>query len=68
MAAQKPIKESYEGYAIMNHVGSFWSHNYFHDRHVAVEYIRIFQKNNPWCDLKKHKVVPVKLTMEQLVK
>lgn len=59
-------RQTYQGYGILNNLGTFWSHNYFDSMGEAVEYIQLFQKNYPACDLSKHRVVPVKMTMQQI--
>jgi hypothetical protein len=61
----KPIRkpETYDMFGILNAQGSLWSRHTFAERDAAEKYLREHDLNQN-CDLAKHKVVPVRVTIE----
>lgn len=63
---RKPKKVEYHDmFAILNHVGGFWSHDTFYSEEDAKNYLKFSQKRLYACDLSRHKVIKVKVTIEQ---
>lgn len=63
---KKPIPpEKVEGwFGILNHMGHFWSRHTFETRDEAERYLQNFARANPALGLEKHKIIPVKITIE----
>ncbi len=61
-------REAWGRFGIVNNVGSFWSDNTFYSRDEALDYIRQYEARNKACDLSKHTVVPVIVTIKAMSK
>lgn len=68
MAGEKPVKADLFG--IKNHVGSIWSSRTFQTRAEAQAHLdeeRVEWARKGWGDLSKHHVVPVKVTIKEMI-
>lgn len=57
-----PKPETYDMFGIVNAQGSLWSRHTFADRSAAEKYLREHELNKN-CDLAKHQIVPVRVTI-----
>jgi|HubBroStandDraft_5_1064220.scaffolds.fasta_scaffold101054_3 hypothetical protein len=50
-------------FGILNHLGQFWSCETFSSIPQAQKYIDEFQAENKHCDLSRHEIIPVNVTI-----
>jgi hypothetical protein len=50
-------------FGILNQMGQLWSCETFWSESQAQKYIDCFQYENKACDLRRHKVIPVSVTI-----
>lgn len=63
-AKKRVVKEfNNRGFAILNHLGTFWSTKVFEFADEAKDYIARMQESHPYWNLKRHKVVPIIYTI-----
>lgn len=58
----KPYRRSGR-FGILNHVGQVWTCNTFDTAAEAQKYVDDYQARNRHCNLRRHKVVPVRVTV-----
>jgi hypothetical protein len=62
-ATRRPKAEAYDMFGILNDHGSLWSRHTFAEEAAAATYLREHDLNKN-CDLTKHRVVPVRVTIK----
>ena len=65
-AKKKTDPYTMDRYGIMNHVGGIWSPETFESIEGANAYIDKYQRENPRVKLDRHKVIPVRVTVEAI--
>ena len=54
-------------FGILNHIGSLWTANTFETREAAEQYKTAYAARNQNCNLARHRIVPVRVTVEALL-
>ncbi len=62
-AKKKAATCSWNRFGVMNHLGGIWSPRTFDNAQEAMDYIRAENQSWPSMDLRKHKIVPVRVTV-----
>lgn len=62
-----PIKARIEnGFGIINHHGEFWTTQFFFNEDAAQRYLDDYRERHQNTNMKRHKVVPARLTLDAL--
>lgn len=62
-AAKKPISYRVKRFGIMNHIGGLWTPEVFDKPELAKRHIESYELRHKGVSLRRHRVVPVRVTV-----